>query len=139
MLEAAVISTQVPNQEPNLPSTGTAAASGPTSSTWQSRAAEKQARCRAGIPQEWLISPSILASTPLSPTDPTNLLESSILRDSNILSDLELQITEKYNAEELLAKLASGELTSLEVTVAFSKRAAVAQQLVRFIYLPPNH
>jgi amidase len=41
-----------------------------------------------------------------------------------------LIITESYDARRLLRQLATGQLTSVEVTEAFSKRAAIAQQLV---------
>ncbi|KAJ5733144.1 Amidase, partial [Penicillium manginii] len=46
-----------------------------------------------------------------------------------LLSDLELDLTENYTAAQLLAKLASGEASSLAVTTAFCKRAAIAQQV----------
>lgn len=62
--------------------------------------------------------------------NPNKLIDMDIPRSSGLLSERELTITEKYSVPELLAKLASGELTSLEVTTAFSKRAAIAQQVV---------
>jgi amidase len=46
------------------------------------------------------------------------------------LTEQELRITEHYTIAELLSALADGTLTSAEVTLAYSKRAAVAQQLV---------
>jgi Asp-tRNA(Asn)/Glu-tRNA(Gln) amidotransferase A subunit family amidase len=46
-----------------------------------------------------------------------------------LLDDRELQITGLYDATDLLAKLARREFSSLEVTTAFAKRAAIAQQL----------
>lgn len=52
-------------------------------------------------------------------------------RRSGILSERELHITEGYDVRGLLAGLAGGEMTAVEVTAAFSKRAAVAQQVVR--------
>ena len=51
-------------------------------------------------------------------------------RKCGLLSEQELQITEDYEVTALIAALASGKLTSLAVTTAFSKRAAIAQQLV---------
>ena len=47
-----------------------------------------------------------------------------------ILEEKEIGITENYNAEELLEKLAKGELSAEEVTKAFCRRAAVAHKLV---------
>jgi Asp-tRNA(Asn)/Glu-tRNA(Gln) amidotransferase A subunit family amidase len=46
-----------------------------------------------------------------------------------ILSAREIDITEGYDATALLQKLASKELSAVEVTTAFCKRAAIAQQL----------
>lgn len=61
----------------------------------------------------------------------SNLIDLDIPRRSNILTPRELRITESYDVQHLLDALAAGELTALEVTVAFCKRAAIAQQLVR--------
>ena len=47
-----------------------------------------------------------------------------------ILSETELKITSDYDATALLEKLRSGVWSVEEVTVAFCKRAAIAQQLV---------
>lgn len=97
---------------------------------WKDAVALKQAQCKASMPQEWLISPSKLASVDLSLTSTTDLVQENIVRECGVLSDRELYITENFNARQLLALMARGEMTSLEVTVAFSKRAAIAQQLV---------
>jgi amidase len=101
-----------------------------TKYSWQARVAAKQAEVKAGIPPAWLIPPSILAAIPLSPTSNTDLTKTNIVRECGFLSERELDLTEKYNARQLLRKMAVGEVTSLEVAVAFSKRPAVAQQLV---------
>ncbi|CAK7199704.1 hypothetical protein SEUCBS139899_002387 [Sporothrix eucalyptigena] len=100
--------------------------------SWQSIVAAKQVKVQAAIPDAWRIDPSLLATVDFSleSTQSLDSSSSSILRDSKILTDHELAITEQYSAAALLAKLAAGELTSLEVTVAFSKRAAIAQQLL---------
>lgn len=52
------------------------------------------------------------------------------MRKLGILTAKELQITEQYTVSQLLEALKSGQLTALEVTVAYCKRAAIAQQLV---------
>lgn len=61
---------------------------------------------------------------------PPQLLEYNLPRRCGLLSESELEITENYPATQLLAKLASGQLSSLAVTTAFCKRAAIAQQVV---------
>lgn len=98
---------------------------------WQTKVASKQQQCRDAIPAEWRLPSSLLESL-VFPLDKNanRLLDMNIPEKSGILSDRELAITENYAVPELLAKLASGEFTSLEVTTAFSKRAAIAQQLV---------
>ncbi|PGH16206.1 hypothetical protein AJ79_01974 [Helicocarpus griseus UAMH5409] len=58
-----------------------------------------------------------------------NLIELDIIRRCGVLSERELEMTEKYNVATLLDQLARGQLTAVEVTGAFSKRAAVAGQL----------
>ncbi|EHY58740.1 hypothetical protein HRR83_007464 [Exophiala dermatitidis] len=97
---------------------------------WQKKVAQKQQQCRESIPEAWRLPPSILESLvfPLD-ANPNRLLDMDIPRKSGILSPRELMITEENTVPELLAKLASGEFSSLEVTTAFSKRAAIAQQL----------
>ncbi|KAI4704841.1 hypothetical protein J4E89_009426 [Alternaria sp. Ai002NY15] len=57
-------------------------------------------------------------------------MKMGIARKSGLLNEKELEITEKYTVEELLKQLKDGTLSSLEVTIAFSKRAAMAQQLL---------
>ena len=82
--------------------------------TWQEIAVEKRSRIDASIPQEW----RILAS-------PT---EDSVIgypKTSDILSAEELRLTES-SATDLITKMAAGQLTSVTVTTAFLKRAALA-------------
>ncbi|KAI3394262.1 hypothetical protein diail_2965 [Diaporthe ilicicola] len=97
---------------------------------WQSRAAEKRARCQSAIPKAWELPPVLVQGLahPLE-TSKNNLVELAIPRRSGLLTEKELSITEAHDVRSLLKALASGELTSLEVTVAFCKRAAIAQQL----------
>ncbi|OOQ84839.1 general amidase-B [Penicillium brasilianum] len=90
---------------------------------WQELVARKRRDCQDKIPREWTLSADILKELP------KNLLEYDLPRRSGLLSDLELDVTENYTATELLIKLASGQVSSLEVTTAFSKRACIAQQV----------
>lgn len=97
---------------------------------WEARAAVKQSQCEGLIPSAWKL-PSTLVQGLAHPLEKskTNLIELDIPRRSGILTEKELRITEVYDVWHLLKALASGELSSLEVTVAFCKRAAIAQQL----------
>jgi amidase len=47
-----------------------------------------------------------------------------------ILTPTELELTEKYDATDLVQLMTSGKLKSYDVTLAFCKRAAIAQQCV---------
>ncbi|KAK2602278.1 hypothetical protein N8I77_008826 [Diaporthe amygdali] len=102
----------------------------PNINGWQARAAEKRARCQSQIPKAWELPAALVQSLahPLE-SSKNNLVELNIPRRSGLLTEKELNITEAHDARSLLKALASGELTSLEVTVAFCKRAAIAQQL----------
>lgn len=93
----------------------------PLLKNYQVLAVEKQLQRSNKIPKEWLI-----ATKPLH--DATDILEVPVT--CGILSDVEREITSKYDATALLEKLKSGVWSAEQVTVAFCKRAAIAQQLV---------
>ncbi|OCT53037.1 Acetamidase [Cladophialophora carrionii] len=98
---------------------------------WQTKVAHKQKQCRDAIPREWQVPPQVLELFDFPLEKKANrLIDLDVVRKTGILSDRELAITESYTVPELLAELASGQLTSVEVTTAFSKRAAIAQQLI---------
>ncbi|KAF4189642.1 hypothetical protein CNMCM7927_007326 [Aspergillus lentulus] len=98
---------------------------------WQHKVAQKQQECLQKIPADWKIPESLLSSLQLPLAENKNdLIRGDAVRKSGILTEQELQITEQYTVSGLLSALAEGRLTSLEVTLAFCKRAAVAQQLV---------
>lgn len=97
---------------------------------WRELVAAKQTALRREIPSEWLLKPDLLASLPVHSSASVRLLEADVPRRSGILSDIEFDITENYSAGQLVQELASGRLSSLAVTTAFCKRAAIAQQLV---------
>lgn len=89
---------------------------------WQEIAADKKAQQIARIPQEWLIRDNDLLQTATPDLRP-------LAEASGILSTHELEITGgQYDATALLAEVASGRLTAVQVVTAFCKRAAVAQQ-----------
>jgi amidase len=87
-------------------------------SRWQDRAAEKRARIQASIPKEWL------ADNPGSKIPAVELIAGS-----DLLSPKEVEIT-RSAATDLVKKMSLGELTSVEVTLAFCKRAALVHQAV---------
>lgn len=93
--------------------------------------ASKQKSCLEKIPKDWLLPTSVLEAlqTPLE-SHPNRLIDMDIPRRSGVMSERELDITENHTVGGLLQNLRSGAMTSLEVTVAFSKRAVLAQQLV---------
>ena len=101
--------------------------------SWQTKVAEKRAQRQKAIPTEWLLPESITKTLPsisdLSKSK-VNLIALDIPRKSSILTKRELEITEEYDVSSLLENLSTGGLTSAEVTLAFCKRAAIAQQLV---------
>ncbi|GAA96941.1 uncharacterized protein L969DRAFT_96833 [Mixia osmundae IAM 14324] len=78
----------------------------------------KKAAQAALIPNEWRIK---------VPKSLKNVLD--IPRRAGILSKKELLITELDDVDIALAKLATGEWSSYEVTLAYCKRAAIAHQL----------
>lgn len=98
---------------------------------WAAKVALKYEECQALIPEAWRIPSEILASLQAPwEKNPNDLIALDVARRSGILSERELEITEKHNVASLLNALASGSFAAEEVTIAFSKRAALAQQLV---------
>ncbi|KAL3483873.1 Acetamidase [Aspergillus germanicus] len=92
------------------------------SSNWEYVAADKRERLAKTIPQQWRIREL--------PSDDSVI---DYPRASGILSNRELEITE-LSATQLASKLASNRLTAVEVTLAFCKRAAIAQQLTNCVH-----
>jgi len=91
-------------------------------SNWQDRAADKRARIQASIPKEWLVQ------NPESKTSAVDLIASS-----DLLTPKEVEIT-RSAATDLVKKMSTGELTSVDVTLAFCKRAALVHQAVSIAY-----
>ncbi|OQE87188.1 hypothetical protein PENNAL_c0020G11870 [Penicillium nalgiovense] len=95
-------------------------------SNWQDLVAAKRHECEQKIPRDWLLSAEQLALAQETP----RLLDVDIPRHNGLLSEVELDLTENYTANQLLVKLTSGQVSSLAVTTAFCKRAAIAQQVI---------
>ncbi|KAJ5588198.1 amidase signature domain-containing protein [Penicillium hordei] len=92
---------------------------------WQALINEKRAFRESQIPLEWRLDEMITSQAhrdnPISAFD--------LLDQTDILTQHERDMTENYDATALLAQLACGAISSLEVTEAFCKRAAIAHQL----------
>lgn len=89
---------------------------------WKPAVLEKRAAQHALIPFEWRLPDSVLSNPPLSSID--------TIRTSGILSSDELAWTETPDIQDLVSLVASRRVTSLQLTTAFCKRAAIAQQLI---------
>lgn len=94
--------------------------------SWESLVARKQAEVAAQIPEAWRLPAELTKG--ITETSKSNVLD--VPRKSGLLSEKQLEITENYDATDLLAMMAKGELTSCEVTQAFCIRAAIAGQVV---------
>ncbi|KAI1619401.1 general amidase [Exophiala viscosa] len=88
---------------------------------WKRIAQAKRASRDAAIPLEWRLHPHQV------PQDRLNVIDVPV--ESGILTARELAMTED-DAVALVQKLVNREYSSYEVTLAFCKRAAIAQQLV---------
>ena len=92
---------------------------------WQEVASQHQAIRDAAIPKKWQ-----LADPPSG--DVANVMQ--IPYTCGILSDQELEWTDK-DATELLELLATRKIKSYDLTLAFCKRASLAQQMVSSSYI----
>ena len=125
----------------NSPQTTTGLSKEPTVQTselpqedWQTKVSRKRQACRDKIPKEWLLPDSIrgVLQYPLE-DHPNRLIEMNIAKRSGVMTERELSITEDYTVSALLEALASSKLSALDVTLAFSKRAAIAGQLLNCV------
>lgn len=111
------------------------AAPGSSEESWQLIVHRKQAYRASQIPSKWYSSRRLLAKDPpLLEYGPQNVLH--VPRECGILSSTEISITKDHSVKSLLSALSSRKLTACDVTTAFCKRAAVAQQLTNCITEP---
>ncbi|KAH8698737.1 alpha-glucosidase [Talaromyces proteolyticus] len=103
------------------------AVNGQRQKNWESLVAAKREELQKSIPNAWRLTGKQLK---LFSQKGINLVAADVCRKSGILSESELDITENYTAQELLQKLAAGEVSALETTTGFCKRASIAQQLL---------
>ncbi|KAG7892592.1 hypothetical protein KL908_003544 [Ogataea polymorpha] len=92
-------------------------------SDWKEKAAAKKADVHKGIPQKWILPSHVLENY----NEHANISVLDV--PCRFLTDSELEITENYSASELHNAIISRNFTSLEVTLAFCHRAAIATQL----------
>ncbi|OCK75449.1 amidase [Lepidopterella palustris CBS 459.81] len=93
---------------------------------WQQLIADKRSDREFKIHKEWRLPASLLSTI----SQNSNISVLDVPRKSGILTERELELTEVYDATELVKMMLQSEVTSYELTLAFCKRAAIAQQLV---------
>lgn len=96
------------------------------SADWKSLIEAKRAHLYAQIRPEWRLPGNITKQ--VHHTSDASAFD--LLNNTNLLSQRERKITENYDASELIEMMATAVISSVEVTTAFCKRAAAAQQLV---------
>jgi amidase len=89
--------------------------------SYQAIAVEKRAQQWDKIPKDWRVPTERFHNI-------TNVMD--IPLTCGLLNETESRITSNYDATALLEKLKAGVWSVEQVTVAFCKRAAIAQQLV---------
>jgi amidase len=97
------------------------------SQPWQTIVAKKRAQQAPMIPNEWKLSQEVIGQAKANPEAGV----ADIPAHCGLLTPKEIEITEKYDAVGLVESLAAKRFTASEVTLAFCKRAAIAQQLVK--------
>ena len=94
---------------------------------WQSKVSKKRKRVVIRSPKSGsFLNQSRARSSTLLRTTTIALLDLNIPKRSGLMTERELSITEDYTVSALLEALASSKLSAHEVTLAFSKRAAIA-------------
>ncbi|WZH45270.1 amidase signature domain-containing protein [Fusarium acuminatum] len=101
----------------------------PAATNWKTIAALHREKQVEAVPSEWLLPEKQLQGLRGVGDAGSRLIENKAVQRSGLLSQKELDITERYTASELLDRLHRQHITSEEVTVAFCKRASLAQQL----------
>lgn len=93
-------------------------------SDWKQLALSKRVATFNKIPKSWLLP--LEQASQYTETNPISVL--NVPKESGILTQKELEITELYDATDLVALMATGELSSVEVVTSFCKRASIAHQ-----------
>lgn len=91
------------------------------SDEYEKKRAENEQRLADSIPLELRLPQSVIDAAPKNVRD--------IPRQSGLLTERELDITENYDATALAEAIAARKLTAVEVATAYCKRAVIAHQL----------
>jgi amidase len=94
-----------------------------TKAAWNNRAVQKRTTQLALIPPSWHLPAAVLENPPKSAVE--------TIRASGILSADELAWTELTDIRELVELVKARQVTSEQLTTAFCKRAAIAQQVTK--------
>lgn len=89
---------------------------------WEATCAKKRLERERQIPDSWRLPKSIESHG-------SNVL--SVPNKCGILTPDEISITSDYDALDIVQLIKAGKFSAEAVTIAFCKRAAIAQQLVR--------
>ncbi|KAH7370029.1 amidase [Rhexocercosporidium sp. MPI-PUGE-AT-0058] len=104
-------------------------------SNWETISRQKIAKRNSQIPTTWLISSELLPKDPpIKEYGTQNVVQ--LPRECGILTSAEIEITETTSVQSLLSMIASRKLSATDVTTAFCKRTAIAQQLTNCITEP---
>jgi Asp-tRNA(Asn)/Glu-tRNA(Gln) amidotransferase A subunit family amidase len=98
---------------------------------WKEIAHRKRAQRDAAIPTDWKLDHIYL---PKENGEPESVL--AVPQQCGILTAKEIQITSHFNAGGIIREITSRRITAKQVTTAFCKRAAVAQQLTNCLTEP---
>lgn len=89
--------------------------------SWSDIGLAKRAKRDSLIPESWKIDTSLY-------NDHDTVLDVPVT--CGVLTSREIDITSNYDAVDIVAKIRAAIFSAEEVTTAFCKRAAIAQQLV---------
>ncbi|KAL4910303.1 amidase signature domain-containing protein [Aspergillus multicolor] len=92
---------------------------------WSAITPTKRAEQVSRTPAEWILPQAITSRVSAGPS----ISAFDLLSETTLLTPREHELTENYDATSLLAQMSTGRVTSVEVTMAFCKRAAIAHQL----------
>ncbi|KAL9610017.1 MAG: hypothetical protein Q9167_005259 [Letrouitia subvulpina] len=92
--------------------------------SWENSAAEKRASTHSKIPREWLLDKAALEKALAERNLTGPFIESWLTDEEKVLT--------KLSATSLLPQIRNGTYSALQVTQAFCKRTAIAQQMQAF-------
>lgn len=95
---------------------------GSITATWQERAAAKRESIAASIPQEWRLDATVIQTS-------SQQRDISGVYIEGLLDEETVAITQ-LDSLDIVAAIQSRRYSALQVTTAFCRRAAVAQQIV---------